>query len=63
MNGEETLPPRSYDPETSKPVLAAGGARGIVRLFSPANMSCVRCRKYKRILLFEKDQILGTKLS
>jgi len=32
----------SYDSETKKPILAAGGARGIVRLFSPANMTCVR---------------------
>ena len=32
----------SYDSDTKKPILAAGGARGIVRLFSPANMTCVR---------------------
>jgi polycomb protein EED len=32
----------SYDPDTRRPVLAAGGARGIVRLFSPASMACVR---------------------
>jgi len=32
----------SYDSDTKKPILAAGGARGIVRLFSPAAMTCVR---------------------
>ena len=32
----------SYDSETKKPILAAGGARGIVRLISPASMTCVR---------------------
>lgn len=32
----------SYDPDTCKPILAAGGARGIVRVFSPASMTCVR---------------------
>jgi polycomb protein EED len=32
----------SYDTETKNPVLAAGGARGIVRLLSPATARCSR---------------------
>jgi len=32
----------SWDPETGRPVLAAGGCRGIIRLFSPASMNCIR---------------------
>ncbi len=32
----------SFDPEDGRPVLAAAGSRGIVRVFSPANMSCVK---------------------
>jgi len=32
----------SYDTETGRPVLAAGGCRGIIRLFSPASMNCIR---------------------
>jgi len=32
----------SYDSETRRPILAAAGSRGIIRLFSPASMACVR---------------------
>jgi len=32
----------SWDSDTGRPVLAAGGCRGIIRLFSPASMNCIR---------------------
>jgi len=32
----------SYDKETGRPILAAGGFRGIVRIFSPASMNCIK---------------------
>jgi len=32
----------SYDSDTRKPILAAGGARGIIRVFSTASMACTR---------------------
>jgi len=32
----------SYDKDTGRPILAAGGSRGIVRIFSPASMKCIK---------------------
>ncbi|XP_055713298.1 polycomb protein EED-like [Phlebotomus papatasi] len=30
----------SYEPETGKPILAAGGLRGVIRIFNPAVLTC-----------------------
>jgi len=32
----------SYDIDTGRPILAAGGFRGIVRIISPASMNCIK---------------------
>ncbi|XP_023338780.1 polycomb protein EED [Eurytemora carolleeae] len=32
----------SYDNDTDRPILAAGGFRGIIRVFSPASMNCIK---------------------
>jgi len=32
----------SFDADTGRPILAAGGYRGIIRIFSPANMNCIK---------------------
>ncbi|GAB0097073.1 Polycomb protein esc [Sergentomyia squamirostris] len=32
----------SYEPETGKPILAAGGLRGVIRIFNPAILTCTK---------------------
>ena len=32
----------SYDTDTGRPVLAAAGSRGVVRIFSIATMQCIK---------------------
>jgi polycomb protein EED len=32
----------SMDPDTGNPILAAAGSKGIVRVYSPATMNCIK---------------------
>ena len=52
----------SYDSDTGRPILAAGGCKGIIRLFSPARMNCIRFVIDIKLCLDHYLKHLNTKL-